>query len=567
MPMKPDYSDHFRRIKDAVNNVYTLKTLSKWVEKHVYLEGKPLDFSSIHYFQREILDDTARINNVVKPAQIGITTVTIAYMLAALATQRRMHVIYALPSASDAQKMSTTKINPLMYNSPEVARLLNSEVNSSELKQIGENFLYIRGTKSETAALSVSADILVLDELDRCDPDTVKQFRSRLQASPHKIIRQFSTPTIEGIGISKEAETSRRYRHFATCKHCDHTWLPTFHKDINIPGCELPMEGINRTNLKDINWRAAHWQCPTCFKDPELHMSRLRWVCENPADNYEANTYYITPVTAYGILTPSYLVQSSTEFNKRSEFLNQVLGETASEDNDQLTLLDVEKAQTTNPLDSNSLHYFGADMGLTCTVAIGRLTLEGQLIVVHREQVPLMNFELRRRELCAKYRCLISVHDAFPYTDLVERLTSYDKNAYGAIFTTTKSTEMYAIQSKEETPKEGKLNLRLAKINRTIALDAVLAKFKRGEILLKSEEHDSLYAAQYLDMRRAQVFDKNQEIVFQWQKSSAANDHGMFALLYLLVACKLAGTAAKSALPKGVPLVSSFKMKDNYAGR
>lgn len=563
--MKIDYANHIRRVKDAVRNVYTLKTLSKWVEKHIYLDGKPLDFTSIHYFQRQILDDTARINNVVKPAQIGITTVTIAFMLAALATQRRMHVIYALPSASDAQKMSTTKINPLIYASPEVLRLVNAEVNSNELKQIGENFLYIRGTKSETAALSVSADILVLDELDRCDPDTVKQFRSRLQASPHKIVRQFSTPTIEGVGISKEAETSRRYRHFATCEHCDHTWLPTYHKDIRIPGSTIPLEEVNRHNLKDLNWREAHWECPNCHKDPNLHMSRLKWVCENPLDNYEANTYYITPITAYGILTPDYLVRSSTEFNTRAEFLNQVLGETASEVNDQLTVLDIEKATTTADLDSSSLHFFGADMGLTCTVAVGRLTLEQQLLVVHREQVPLANFEVRRRELCSKYRCLISVHDTFPYTDLIQRLTGYDPNAYGAIFTTSKSPEMFTVAQKDDTPKEGKLNLRLAKINRTAALDALLAKFKRGEVLIRSCEQDALYTKQYLDMRRTQVLDKRtQEMIFQWVKSSDAEDHGFFALLYLLVACKLYGTASPGAVPSSMKLVHTFKVKDNY---
>ena len=523
-----------------------------------------MDFSSIHYFQREILDDTARINNVIKPAQIGITTVTIAYMLAALVTQRRMNVIYALPSASDAQKMSTTKINPLIYASPEVERLLNSEVNSNELKQIGDNFLYIRGTKSETAALSVSADILILDELDRCDPDTVKQFRSRLQASPHKIVRQFSTPTFEGVGISKEAETSRRYRHFATCKHCEHTWLPTYHKDIVIPGSSLPMEEINRHNLKDLNWRQARWNCPSCHKDPMIDKSRLQWVCENPLDNYEANTYYITPVTAYGVLTPDYLVRSSTEFNTRAEFLNQVLGETASESNDQLTLLDIEKAISDAELDSTSLHFFGADMGLTCTVAIGRLTLEDQLVVVHREQVPLASFETRRRELCRKYKCLVSVHDAFPYTDLVMRMTGYDPNAYGATFVTTKSPEMFTVQQKEETPKEGKLNLRLAKVNRTAALDALLAKFKRGEVVLQSCDKDAVYTKQYLDLRRSQVFDKSGELQFQWQKSSEGDDHGFFALLYLLVACKLHGTAARSILPKGVPMVSSFRMRDTY---
>ena len=555
---------HLTRVRDAVKNVYTQGTYSKWVEKNVYFQGKLLSLQDSHYFQREILDDKARVNNVVKPAQIGSTITTMSLVAAATCTQAQMSVIYALPSSTLAQTLVTTKLNPLFQGSPEIKRLINPDVDNLERKQIGNNFLYIMGARSDTAAFSISADMLIVDEFDKCDPDTAKEFRSRLQGSPHRIIRQFSTPTVEGVGISKEAETSRRYRHFATCEHCGNRWLPSFHTDVVVPGYDKLLSEITKQNIKDIRWRQARWDCPTCHKDPNLHKSRMEWVCENPGDNFEANTYFITPATAYGILTPSYLISQSTEYNRRSDFLNQGLGETSSEQNDQLTPLDVEKAITSDVLDSSELHCIGVDMGLTCHIAIGRLMLDDTLVVVHREQVPLENFEVRRRELCATYRCLISVHDAFPYTDLVQRLTNRDANAYGAIFTATKSTEMFTIQSKEDTPREGKLNLRLAKINRTVALDALLAKFKRGEIFLKACDRDSLFTAQYLDMRRVQVFDKNQELTYQWQKSSVGNDHMMFATMYLLVACKLRGVAAKKFLKQGVPLLSSFRLEDRF---
>lgn len=560
--MSSGIAEHINRVRDAVKNVYTQGTYSKWVEKNVYLQGKLLSLSDSHYFQREILDDKARVNNVVKPAQIGSTITTMSLVAAATCTQAQMSVIYALPSSTLAQTLVTTKLNPLFQGSPEIKRLLNPDVDNLERKQIGNNFLYIMGARSDTAAFSISADMLIVDEFDKCDPDTAKEFRSRLQGSPHRIIRQFSTPTVEGVGISKEAETSRRYRHFATCEHCGNRWLPSFHTDVVVPGYDKLLSEITKQNIKDIRWRQARWDCPTCHKDPNLHKSRMEWVCENPGDNFEANTYFITPATAYGVLTPSYLISQSTEYNRRSDFLNQGLGETSSEQNDQLTPLDVELATVADSLDSSELHCMGCDIGQICHIAIGRWAQDNTLLVVHREQVPLGNFEIRRRELCAKYRVLISVHDTMPETDLVRRICDYDRNAYGANFSVGNSTELITVRQKSPDPKEGKMNLREVKINRTKIFDAVLALFKRSEIVIHSCEKDAVYRAQYLDMRRVQVFDRNQELIFTWQKSAQGEDHGFFALGYLLAACRVRGTAVGGGRPMAVPLLSSFTLRD-----
>ena len=256
--MKPEHAAHFTRIDEGANSVYSLKNLSKYVEKYLKIDGAPYVFGERYGFQRDVIDDTARVTNTVKPAQIGLTTATMAYVLAGAASQRKFHAIYSLPSASDAGKLVTTKLDPLINGSPELQRLLDKDVDNVEIKKIADNFIYIRGSKSETAALSISADVLVADEIDRSDPDTLKQFRSRLQASELQIIKQFSTPTVEGLGIAKEAETSRRYKHFATCFHCNHIWLPSYHTDIVVPGWKDQLEAINKNNIKDLDYQNSH---------------------------------------------------------------------------------------------------------------------------------------------------------------------------------------------------------------------------------------------------------------------------------------------------------------------
>lgn len=551
------YLDHLERLQEGVADTYSLTSLSNWVEKYAYLEGKKFSFKD-YEFQRNVMDDPSRVVNTIKPAQIGLTVTTMMYLLSVMATQR-LHCIYALPSASDAGKLVTTKLNPIIYNTPELKRLLNVNVDSTELKEINGNFLFTRGTRSETAALSVSADLLVVDELDRCDPDVVKQFRSRLQASPHKLIRQFSTPTISGYGIAKEAEASVRYRHFCACAHCGHKFIPNYWNDIIIPDYDRPLQELDRLNLKNVKWTEARWNCPNCGKDPQISRDSLEWVAENPTENYEATTRFISPVTAFKVLTPSYLVRSSTEFNTRTEFINQCLGETSEEEAQQITLADLERALTTSPLDSSELHCLGADMGQLCHVTIGRLTQDGTMLVVHSEAVPLANFETRRRELCAQYRVVVSVHDTQPETFLVSKITDYDPNSWGAIFTTSKTTELFTTQQKSEDAEEGKLNLRLVKINRTAILDKLLDQFKSGKVVVARNAESGRFISQMLSLKRTQSFVKD-ELVWSWQKTDH-NDHTHFSLAYLLTACLLRGTAGAWTVPSGVALVSSFRLR------
>lgn len=551
------YLDHLERLQEGVADTYSLTSLSNWVEKYAYLEGKKFSFKG-YEFQRAIMDNESRVVNTVKCAQIGLTTTTMAYLLSVMATQR-MNVIYALPSANDAAKLVTTKLNPIIYNTPELKRLLNVNVDSTELKEINGNFLFTRGTRSETAALSVSADLLVADEIDRSDPDTLKQFRSRLQASPHRLIRQFSTPTIAGYGIAKEAEASVRYKHFCTCVHCGHTYLPNYWNDIVVPEYDRPLQELDRLNLKDVRWKEARWNCPACHRDPVLSNDRLQWVAENPNDNYEAATYYVGPVTAHTVLKPSYLVSSSVEFNTRAEFVNQVLGEVSEEESQQMTLSDLERAFTTSPLDSSELHCMGVDIGQLCAVTIGRLTQDGTLLVVHKEFVPLSNLEIRKAELSREYRVVITVLDIMPETFLVSKITDRDPNAWAGIFTTSKTTELFTTQQKEEDVEGGKLNMRMVKINRTAALDKLLEHFKNGKIVVARNAETGKYISQMLSLKRSQAMVKD-DFVWSWVKTDS-NDHMHFATMYLLIACLLRGTAGSWAAGAGVALVSSFRLK------
>lgn len=556
---KLSVADHFSRVKSASLESYRLNNLSEYIEKNVVLDGKPYSFKN-YEFQRPILNDTSPISMVVKLAQIGLSTLSYAHALSCCAINKHWGYAYIFPKQGDATKACATRINPMIAESPNIARLVNFNVDSTELKQIGSSFLYFRGTMSDTAALSISLDFITVDEYDRCDQLVAAQYVSRLQGKGTKMRRLFSTPTFDNFGIMKEAKTAKRYRHVASCARCNHKWLPSYHLDVKIPGYDRPLNEINKQNIKDVRWQEAAWVCPKCGRNPNFDASRLEWVLENSGENYEANCWFISPATAHKVLAPSYLVNVSTQYGTYAEFTNQGLGEPVTESNDNILESDVTKAFVQADLSDGSLTVLGADMGLLCYVTIARRASDGTLLILHRENVPLAIFETRRRELCAQFKVVVSVHDVQPYVDVIQRITDYDPNAYGAVFTTSKHSEMYTVVQKEADKEEGKLNVRRVNVNRTAALDRVMSDLKEARIVIKKQEEnfDSAYVAMLTNMKRTQIYDKSGDLLFTWQKTDGV-DHAHFSLLYAYLAAELRATASTWTPAGVVPLMARFK--------
>lgn len=555
--------EHLDRVKDAVAATFGLGNLDYYIENKTYLNGKKFSFKD-HEFQRDVLRGQAPTEITVKIAQVGLSEATYRLALAACRVVDDFSVIYTFPNASDAQNFCKTRIDPIIEGSPDLKSAVNPELNNSEIKQFGRNsFLYMRGTRSQQGAVSVPADMIIHDEWDRSDTTTASMYIARLQHKPHKLRRLFSTPTVDKFGILKEAETARRMRHMASCVHCNYKWLPSYFDDIKIPGFDGDLRELNKHNLKNYKWKQAFLACPKCGRDPQLAYERMEWVCENPDDDYEAVARFISPFTVPNILTPSYLVNNSTQYEKYSEFMNQGLGLAAEEEDDTINESDLEKALTSDHVESSDLHVFAADMGLMCHIMIGRETVTGQMIVVHKERVPLAMFESRRRELLIKYRCCLSIHDSQPYVDLITRLTKSDLNAYGALFATFKSGAIVRIQEQEEDAAEGKMNFRMIKVRRNEALDSLLAVIKRGELVVKKDgKEDDTFKTQMQSLKRVKKFDSNQEMVYAWEKTGEENDHFHFALLYLWCGLRIRGAAVGTgSLLTGMPLMKLVRTK------
>jgi hypothetical protein len=532
--------------------------LSEWIAKNTFHENKKFSYKHREY-QALIIDDPVKTMYVVKCAQVGLSEIFARWILATVATQDNFTAIYTFPAATDAELFTKSRLMPIIASSKAIQHSISKVVNSVDLKQFGQNsFLYTRGTYSETGALSVPADLIVHDEYDRSDMGNISAYVSRLQAKPTKMRRIFSTPTVAKYGIDLESRTSKRKKQIWTCSKCNHKFLPSYHEHVVIPGYYEEKRLLNKSNIGQSRWREAKLLCPKCGREPSQELKYREWVVENPTESYDSLTYFISPFCAPAFITPSYLVNASTEFAKWSEFVNQALGETAEDSEDTLTEEDIRGALLQGDLTSSDLHFMGVDLGLMCHITVGRIS-EGKLLVVHRESVFYTSLESKRVELCLRFNVLVSVHDLFPYTDIVTRVVNADPNAFGAIYVEKKSTETHTIKDQVADAEEGKLNVRSAMINRNIAFDELMAEFKAKRIVVQSGPKDDEFVSHLRSMKRIQKFTKTQEMKYVWEKTDGI-DHYHHSLLYLYVATKLRGVAGVWSTPGAVPFVSAFRM-------
>jgi hypothetical protein len=561
----PEIVAHLTRLETALFNSYDLRDVVRYIEEKTYLKGDRFSFKN-HEFQRDILSDVSKVVYVQKCAQVGLSEAMARYATAVARIMPYFSVILTMPFAADSANFSKTRITPIIDESPDLRNSIDRDLDNSEIKGIGTSLLYTRGCSGTTSAISVPADMLIHDEVDRSDPDALGQYQSRIKHSEYKLTREFGTPTLDGVGIALKMKAARRMRRACTCHLCGHTFLPNFHTDVKIPGYGGRFQEITKYNLPTIRWQEARLHCPSCDGEPSLQVEHRSWICENPDAKFEAIGYFVTPFDVPNIVTIPSLVQEITKYKTWAEFVNQALGETANENDAQLTPDDLEKSKYgEGSLHMPAMHSMGIDVGQLCTILVGRKDEEGRLLVVHKERVLLAKLQKRKLELAREYRVLMTVMDSQPETLLVHTLQKTDKNLYGGVYHNNKKHATYELVKVDKAPKEGKLPINQAKIHRDVNFDEVMGLFKNGLILWQAsgDAEDEMFKQHCLDMKRKQIFDQHNELVWTWAKSKEGQDHYMHALGYLHVAIELAPTASKNMTFGGFPIVHKLKMTEN----
>lgn len=86
--------------------------------------------------------------------------------LAIMAVQRNIRIMFSQPTKEMATKFSKDRIDGAIEQSDFYAKLVKAGSDAAGMKKLGQNLLYIIGTYGANSAISVPAEMIILDEID-----------------------------------------------------------------------------------------------------------------------------------------------------------------------------------------------------------------------------------------------------------------------------------------------------------------------------------------------------------------------------------------------------------------
>jgi len=200
----------------------SLETLLKDHSIHHWLDendlktdtGIPLDFKD-HQFMWDIYRDMSPKQVIMKAAQVTMSTcATIKSFW--VAKNKRMDLIYTLPTESDRNTFVGGKVNRILAQNP-ILLEWTKDKDSVEQKQVGDNFIHFRGTWTQKAAIMVPSDLNIYDEVDASKQDVIEQYATRLQHSKYRWEWVFSHPSASGYGVDRVWQKSDQKHWLIKC--------------------------------------------------------------------------------------------------------------------------------------------------------------------------------------------------------------------------------------------------------------------------------------------------------------------------------------------------------------
>lgn len=194
-------------------------SIHAWINKNKIKteKGVPIEFDN-HLFLFHPYSDMHPFQVCLKAAQIGFSVMAIIKTLHT-AKSKKLDIIYTMPTDNDMSVFAGGKVNRIIANNPILIEWTKDK-DTVEQKKMGSAMTYWRGTFSKKAAISVTSDLNIHDEVDFSDQEVVDDYESRLQHSQYKGQWFFGHPSTEGVGVSKYWDRSDQKHWFINCPHC-----------------------------------------------------------------------------------------------------------------------------------------------------------------------------------------------------------------------------------------------------------------------------------------------------------------------------------------------------------
>lgn len=378
-------------IEAALESINEGPDFSTWCKK-ITLDAHPFTFER-HEYLIEPYRDEHHYQVELKAAQMGLTSKALLRVAYGAKYGGYRGIMYLFPSKSDVTDFSKGRVDPLIADNPETIGRWIRDTDASNIKRIGDCFLYLRGMKSRVGLKSVPIDFTVFDELDEAPQNSIDMAMERMSHSEHGHVLKLSNPTLPDYGIDLAfQETDQKYW-LLKCDACgEHTCL-----EDTFPEC-----------LKTIGGDVIR-ACQRC--GGVLNPSVGQWVAKRPGS--EKRGYHYSQLFSQ-FVDPSDILRQFRTTRNLTDFYNLKIGIAYVEAQNRLSMEEVLSLCGSHGIESSDKDqcFMGVDQGKDLHVVIGKKD-SGKGKIVH---VAVYRDWMELDGLMKNFRVSKCVVDALPET-------------------------------------------------------------------------------------------------------------------------------------------------------
>ncbi|MBI4151615.1 phage terminase large subunit family protein [Candidatus Woesearchaeota archaeon] len=451
-------------------------------------KGELLSFRE-HPYLFDIYRDFSPHQAIKKAAQVGMS-VTMVLKALFMAKTRGLNLIYTLPSDDDVHEFVPTKVDKIIQSNPAIANLLKND--KVELKEIAGRFIHFKGTRSKTAPIMTTADLLIHDEKDRSEQPIIEQYGSRLARSAYKGVWALSNPSTSGSGIDMDWQASDKKEWFIVCPTCQKEQFLTFEENVSYEKKAFICK-----------------ECGVVLSDADRTHGRWQKTSEGIVSGYHVSQLMCPWISAEHLIY-------ERETKGREYFNNFILGEPFD-----VTDIKIRRELVTDlwvPYELEDNEWFlGVDSGKTKHWVLGNK--KGISDVGATDDWEDVEF------LITKYNAT-TIIDALPDLTIPELL----RRKYPKVYLCYYKRDRQRAESFSFGKLEKDIGLVFADRNRTI--DAVIDSMARGQFQIAvTGEKLKPYVDHWMTLRRTKEIDQLGLDRYVWESSSGI-DHFVHATVY-----------------------------------
>jgi len=265
--------------------------------------------------------------------------ISLAFWCADTRQGGRGNVLYTFPAIAQLGDFVRARIDTAVEESPHLSERVRplrglqlepgmgaKPADNVGLKRVGNSFIYFRGSNARAGLLSIDADLVIYDEVDRLAPGTLALGAERLGSSLLGWQRYASTPIYPELGIDALWLRSTRNRWHVVCQACSTEQALAFPDNLREDGQVI---------------------CRACHSDLPPAWLAGRWRPENPDAamvGYHVDKFLSPRANLKTLAETGYriLARDETDPSKVQEFWNQGLGVPHAPQGGQLSRAEIE---------------------------------------------------------------------------------------------------------------------------------------------------------------------------------------------------------------------------------